>query len=259
VIEVVNAHMERALRVISVQRGHDPREFTLVSFGGAGGLHAADLARVLSIPRVLAPPNAATLSAFGMLAADVIKDYVRTIMRPGDTSFDDIETLMAPLVSQGQGDIAAEGIPAKEVIIERLLDMRYEGQSYELMVPFTSNFVTDFHQAHAYAYGYSEPFVPVEIVNVRVRAIGQLPRPPLIPITLNQADPTPALLDHRSVVLANDAIRVPFYDGQALQPGHQLYGPAVVIHPDTTIFVGPGDEMTMDAYKNLIINVRRNK
>jgi N-methylhydantoinase A len=249
--------MERALRVISVQRGYDPREFTLVSFGGAGGLHAIDLARGLSIPRVLIPPNAATLSAFGMLAADVIKDYVRTIMRPGDTPYGEIESLISLLVAQGKADIVAEGIPAAKMTIECLLDMRYQGQSYELMVPLSPNFIDDFHAAHTFAYGYSEPSVPVEIVNLRVRAIGRLPRPPLTSLSSGQAEPTTALLDHRPVVLADDVIEIPFYDGPALQPGHQLHGPAVVIHPDTTIFVGLGDELTMDEYKNLIIEVSR--
>ncbi|MBN1218959.1 MAG: hydantoinase/oxoprolinase family protein [Anaerolineae bacterium] len=256
VIEVVNAHMERALRVISVQRGHDPRDFTLVSFGGAGGLHAVDLARSLNIPRALIPPNAATLSAFGMLATDVIKDYVRTVMCSGDTPYPEIETLIAPLVTRGQADIVAEGIPAAKVIIERLLDMRYRGQSYELMVPLTANFGDDFHLAHAYAYGYAEPTMPVEIVNVRVRAIGSLSRPPLTPLALGHSDPSQALLDRRPVVLTGEIAELPFYDGQALRPGHQLQGPAVVIHPDTTIFIGPGDELMVDAYKNLVVDVK---
>jgi N-methylhydantoinase A len=260
VIEVVNAHMERALRVISVQRGHNPRDFTLVSFGGAGGLHAADLARSLSIPRVLIPPNAATLSAFGMLAADIVKDYVRTVMRPGDIPYDELEALITPLAVQGETDIVAEGIPPSEVTLERLLDMRYEGQSYELMVPLTTNFIDDFHAAHLYAYGYSSPGMRVEIVNVRVRAVGRLPRPALTPIALGPADPTAALLDHRPIVLAGDVVEVPFYDGQALQPGHNLHGPAIIIHPDTTIFIGPGDEMAMDEFANgLIVNLTLEK
>ncbi|MBN1993865.1 MAG: hydantoinase/oxoprolinase family protein [Anaerolineae bacterium] len=255
VIDVVNAHMERALRVISVQRGHDPRDFTLVSFGGAGGLHAATLARGLNIPRLLIPPNAATLSAFGMLAADVVKDYVRTVMRPGDTAFDEVEALLAPLVAQGQADIMAEGISPANIVIERRLDMRYQGQSYELMTPLTPDFVGDFHAAHAYAYGYSDSSMPVEIVNVRVRATGHLSPPPLTPFALGPSDPTPALLERRPVVLAGDVAEIPFFDGQRLQPGCQFSGPAVIIHPDTTIFIEAGDEAVMDEHKNLIINV----
>ncbi len=256
VIRVVNANMERALRVISVERGHDPRDFSLVSFGGAGGLHAADLARGLKIPRALIPPNAATLSAFGMLAADVIKDYVLTVMCPNDTAYVDLRELIEPLAAQGETDILAEGILAQDITVEPMVDMRYRGQSYELMVPLTPYFREDFHIAHAYAFGYSDSTMPVEIVNVRVRAIGRLPRPPLVPIKAGRADPSAALLDHRSVVLADQVTEAPFYDGQKLQPGHKLKGPAVVVHPDTTIFVGPGDRLAMDVYKNLIINIK---
>ena len=254
VIEVVNAHMERALRVISIQRGHDPRDFTLVSFGGAGSLHAADLARGLNIPRVLIPPGAATLSAFGMLAADVIKDYVQTVMQPGSTPYAELEALITPLVKQGQADIAAEGVPQQATTLERLLDMRYRGQSYELGVPLTPNFVDQFHKIHAQTYGHSEPNVPVEIVNLRVRAIGTLPRPPLA-----EAEPAttvaPTPFDHRAVVLPNGVASVPFYRGEQLQPGHAISGPAVIAQPDTTVFVGSGDELGVDGFRNLIINV----
>jgi N-methylhydantoinase A len=257
VITVVNAHMERALRVISVQRGYDPREAVLVSFGGAGGLHAVDLARSLGIPRVLAPANAATLSAFGMLAADVVKDYARTIMSRGDTSYSDLEALIEPLADQGLADLIAEGVPANMVMLERLLDMRYQGQSYELMVPFTPDFVNDFHLVHARSYGYSEPGVPVEVVNVRVRATGRLPRPPLPRTASGQPDPGAALIDHRPVILADGPIQLPFYDGSALLPGHHVSGPAIVVHPDTTVLAGPGDRVSMDEYRNLIIDVKR--
>ncbi|RME72830.1 MAG: hydantoinase/oxoprolinase family protein, partial [Chloroflexi bacterium] len=173
VIRVVNAHMERALRVISVQRGHDPREFTLVSFGGAGGLHAAALARSLGIPRVLIPPNAATLSAFGMLAADVVKDYVRTVMCSGDTPYRDLAGQIAGLEQQALADLAAEGLPAEQIHLERLVDMRYRGQSYELTIPLRAGFAADFHDAHRQTYGYARPDAAVEVVNLRLRAVGQ--------------------------------------------------------------------------------------
>lgn len=254
VIAVVNAHMERALRVISVQRGHDPRDFTLVSFGGAGGLHAADLARSLAIPRVLIPPNAATLSAFGMLAAEVVKDYAQTVMRSGDTPYPELETLMAPLIEHGLADITAEGVPAAQIMLEPLLDMRYRGQSYELTVPFSPTFTADFHTAHARAYGHSEPAMPVEVVNVRLRATGHLPRPPLAPASI-QTRQTPAPFESRPVILAAGPAETPFYEGAALQPGHHLTGPAVIVHPDTTIFIESGDMLQVDKYRNLIVGV----
>ncbi len=255
VIKVVNAHMERALRVISIQRGHDPREFALVSFGGAGSLHAVELARSLAIPQVLIPPSAATLSAFGMLAADVVKDYVQTIMRPGDTPFEVLETLIAPLVKQGQADVMAEGVPAVATTLERLLDMRYRGQSYELSIPLTSSFIDDFHAAHAQVYGHSEPGIPVEIVNVRLRAIGRLERPTLAKIK-KVAQATSSPFDQREVVTGAGLITVPFYHGSQLEPGHQLAGPAVVNQPDTTVFIDAGDLLRVDEYMNLVVEVK---
>jgi N-methylhydantoinase A len=110
IIAVVNTHMERLLRLISVERGNDPRDFTMLSFGGAGGLHAVDLARKLAIPQVLVPPYASTLSALGMLAADLVKDYSKTVMLPGDTPIDDLDSLFEPLVARARQDLMAEGI-----------------------------------------------------------------------------------------------------------------------------------------------------
>lgn len=254
IIEVVNAHMERALRVISVQRGHDPRDFTLVSFGGAGGLHAAALARSLGIPRVLVPPGASTLSAFGMLAADVVKDYVQTVMCNGDTPFSQLQQLINPLLARGQADVAAEGVPVETINLEQLVDMRYQGQSYELTVPLNAQYTENFHAAHAQAFGHSEPEMPVEIVNLRVRAVGRLPAPPLVQsVTSTSVPPEP--FDHRPVVLANGLASVPLYHGHNLMPGQRLVGPAVVVQPDTTIFLAVGDNLYTDSYRNLILEV----
>lgn len=253
VIEVVNAHMERALRVISVARGHDPRDFTLVSFGGAGGLHAADLARRLGIPRVLIPPQAATLSAFGMLAADVIKDYAQTVMLPGDTPLSILANHLAPLLERGVSEVLAEGIPHADVVAEQLLDMRYRGQSYELTVPFTRTVMADFHEIHRQTYGYARPGAPLEIVNVRVRVIGRVPPPPIPALPPDGPDPTPALLETRPVMLKTKA-RLPFYRGEALQPGNLISGPAVIIRSDTTILLSDADQAQVDAWQNLIIH-----
>jgi N-methylhydantoinase A len=256
IIKVVNAHMERALRVISIQRGHDPREFTLVSFGGAGSLHAVDLARALNIPCVLIPPGAATLSAFGMLAADVIKDYVRTVMLPGQTPYPELQSRIAPLARQGQTDIVAEGVSREQVTLEPMLDMRYRGQSYELTVPLAENFMDAFHQAHAHVYGYSEPAMPVEIVNLRLRAIGHLPRPPL-PKTPGGGSNEPLPFDYRPVVLAAGSTISPFYQGDRLQPGQTITGPAIICQPDTTVFIDSGDVLQVDEYRNFIVDVKR--
>jgi N-methylhydantoinase A len=159
------------------------------------------------------------------------------------------------MVEQGTAGIVAEGISPAQVTIERLLDMRYQGQSYELTIPLTANFASDFHAAHAQAYGYNEPKMPVEVVNLRVRAIGGLTHLALPRTPWGQTDPAVALFDRRNVVLVEGMIEVPFYSGPDLRPGHQIIGPAVIIHPDTTVFLGSEDKLVMDEYMNLIIDV----
>jgi N-methylhydantoinase A len=263
VVEVANAHMQRALRVISVERGHDPRRFTLLSFGGAGGLHAVDLARGLGIPHILIPPLASTLSAFGMLTADVIKDYTRTVMLPGTTLISRLSFLLDALAERGLQEIRAEGIPAHRIRIERFLDMRYCGQSYELIIPFGETFLTDFHDLHEHEYGYANSATQVEVVNIRVRAVGQGTPPPLMshPVqdvtTIPEVEPGPtkAFLESRRVVFARGEIETPFYQAELLEPGNYIQGPAVIVRSDTTILIGPTDRAEVDKFDNLNIEV----
>ncbi|MBE0685184.1 MAG: hydantoinase/oxoprolinase family protein, partial [Anaerolineaceae bacterium] len=255
IIQVANAHMERALRVISVERGWDPRVFTLLSFGGAGGLHAADLARGLGIPRVLVPPVASTLSAYGMLVADVIKDYSKTVMLPGDTSFQQLSDLLAELAHRGTTDVLAEGTAAEDIHLEHSLDMRYRGQSYELNIPFTPGFLETFHQQHQATYGYAKPEAKIEIVNLRLRAIGKSTPPPLHSQPLGDPNPQLANLDTRPVIFHTHSIPTPFYRAEALRPGNRLQGPAVVIRSDTTILLSPNDQARVDGLQNIIIEV----
>jgi N-methylhydantoinase A len=256
IIEIANAHMERALRVISVERGHDPREFTLLSFGGAGSLHAADLARRLRIPQVLISPYAATLSAFGMLAADVIKDYTQTIMLPGETAIANIQELITPLLERAKKEIRGEGFENENIRQEPALDMRYRGQSYELTIPFTENFIDDFHESHRQTYGYQRPEADLEIVNLRVRGIGLVASPKITAQPVGKPDPSPALIDHRSVVLAaNQENEIPFYHGEALRPGNIIPGPAVIVRDDTTILIGTLDQAHVDGFNNLWVRI----
>ncbi|HBY93959.1 MAG TPA: 5-oxoprolinase [Chloroflexi bacterium] len=256
VIQVANAHMERALRVISVERGHDPADFTLVSFGGTGGLHACDLARGLGIPRVLVPSAASTLSAFGMLISDVVKDYVQTVMLPGNTPLAELEQRLAPLVERAWHEIVAEQVAAERVALQCELDMRYVGQAYELTIPLNGGNVHEaFHAAHHQAYGHSEPSAPVEIVNLRLRAVGRVPQPVLAEEPCASADPSPAYLTHRPVVLADGVADVPFYRGDTLRPGNVVAGSAVIVQKDTTIFLARGDSAQVDPHANLVISL----
>ncbi len=255
-IAIANAHMARAIRVISVERGHDPRDFALVSFGGAGSLHACELARSLGIRSVLIPLGASTLSAFGMLTADVVKDYVRTVMLPDDTTFSDLEQAIAPMVSRGKTDLEAEGVPSEKIRIEPTLDIRYQGQSYELAVPLTAEYADVFHQTHNRAYGHSEPQAAVEIVNLRVRAVRRAEQPKIRKGLTSNSDASEAQLDEQNVILADGSARtIPQYAGEALHPGHSVAGPAIVAQPDTTVYLSSGDILEVDVYLNFKVAI----
>ena len=255
VVQVANSHMERALRVISIERGYDPREFALLSFGGAGGLHAVELARSLNIASVLVPPQASTFSAFGMIMADVIKDYTKTIMLPGDSPLEQITALFEPMKKQAFDDLVHEGIAKHDITIEPALDLRYQGQSFELSIPFTPEVIQQFHRQHQHAYGYSSPDTQIEIVNLRLKAIGEVPSPQINPLPEVSPDPTKAWLENRPVMLTAGETPTPRYDGEKLQPGNMVLGPALVIHPDTTILLEKGDQARVDPFLNLIISV----
>jgi N-methylhydantoinase A len=256
-VAITNAHMERALRVISVERGHDPREFTLLSFGGAGGLHAADLARSLGIPRILIPPQASTLSAFGMLVADVVKDYTLTVMMLGDTPIDELASRLDELARRGIQEIRNEGVPEGAIYTKQFLDMRYSGQSYELIVPFTDKVLDDFHQLHLLEYGYANSDGSVQIVNLRVQAIGKVDPPDLPRLIQSDSDPGKAWLENRTVVFPSGKKTVPLYQAELLHPGNQIPGPAIVIRSDTTILMGVTDKGLIDSTGNLLIEVGR--
>ena len=256
IIAIVNAHMERALRVISVERGHDPREFTLLSFGGAGGLHACNLAKSLGIKHVLIPPLASTLSAFGMLIADVIKDYSQTVMLLTSQPINGIDERMIVLENRGREEISREGFSKSNIKVEKNLDMRYQGQSYEISVPYTHSYINDFHRLHDQNYGYAKPGSLIEIVNLRVRVIGKITPPPLDVGEFQSRNPNKALIYNSEVYFDNENIMAPIYSAEKLKPGNQVLGPAVIIRPDTTILLPPINKASVDSLGNLLLEVR---
>ena len=255
VVQIANAHMERALRVISVARGHDPADFALLSFGGAGGLHACDLARALGVRTVIVPAGASTLSAFGMLVADVVKDYVQTVMLPGTVAFEELEALAGVLARRGLAEVAAEGVPSQRITLAPQVDVRYRGQAYELTVPLTPDFAAAFHAEHQRVYSHSQPAAALEIVNLRLRAVGAVPRPILPTNEPGDGDASAALLGLRPVVLSTGPAEAPLYDGAALHPGYVLPGPAIVVYKDTTVFLSTGDRAVVDRHFNLIVQI----
>ncbi len=259
IVRVANANMEAAIRVISVERGHDPRLFTLVAFGGAGPLHACELAGALRIPRVLVPSTPGVLSALGMLTADVLKDYVQTVMVSSGEASGKVEPVFAELEQRGRDDLRREGIEPERVVIERYLDLRYVGQSYELLVPYDGDLdevITRFHEAHDRRFGYSDPGERVQVVNVRLKARGLADRPEIERFALDQTA-TAEPVERRPVVFSGAAgateYDTPIYDRVKLSPGSSFSGPAIITQYDTTTVLPPGWRLTVDATRSLVV------
>jgi N-methylhydantoinase A len=259
-LEVVNAEMLRALRLVSVERGHDPRELALVAFGGAGPLHAAEVADSLEIPEVLVPPHPGITSAGGLLTSDLKYDQMRTVFQlQGSVDADRLNRELDQLETELRGWLERDGVPAADVEVIRALDCRYVGQGYELRVildegPFTEAALAQFHVLHEREYGsaYGDP---IEIVNARVTAIGRRPAlesPPVASGSLEEA-----LVGESEGVFRVEgglqALQTRFYDRTLLPLDETIPGPAVVFHPDTTTVVPPSWTATADASGNLIL------
>lgn len=254
ILEVANATMERAIRVISVGRGYDPREFVLVSFGGAGGLHACDLARAMSIPTVLVPKNPGVLSVLGMLLTDIVKDYSQTILvRSDQIDYQGIMELFQPLEDRGLWEISAEGVEEEQIVLERFVDMRYIGQSYEITVPFGVHFVHDFHRLHHRMYGHSDQQKPTEIVNLRLRALGKSTRPQIRRMELADEDPSSAIVGTREAFFSGSFHKSILYDRGKLKPGNRLQGPALLVELSATTVLPPDFTCQVDQFENLIL------
>jgi len=249
IIRVVEASMEKAIRVISVERGYDPRDFTLVAFGGGGPLHACALAHALRIPRVLIPALPGALSAVGILLADAVRDYSRTVMLSSEAS---LETVFQELEERGYAEFRNEDLNGTAV---RSLDLRYRGQGYELNVPFNAQMLTAFHELHRQRYGFANEQREVEIVNVRVRMIAK--SEPFNPIKreLREGNGEQALLSTRAVHLGGRTLETPVYDRAALQPGDTIQGPAIITEYSSATILPPQDTLRVDALDNLIIEV----
>jgi N-methylhydantoinase A len=266
VVRVANASMERALRVISVERGHDPRRFTLVAFGGAGPLHACELAEALSIPRVLIPLFPGVLSAFGMAAAPVSRDEVQAVLAtvpPQDSErfARRLERVFQRLEKRASRELTVQGY-GKRVRMRRALDLRYAGQSYELTVEIASSsealvpsrYLPAFHRAHRRRYGHAEPARAVELVAVRLRA--EAPGASVRLQTLRRGNGHPRRLERRQIWFERSRLSS-VYERESLRAGDRLRGPALVLQLDTTTIVPPGWQGVVDEVGNLVLGSER--
>ena len=274
IVEIANAAMVNAIRLVTVQRGHDPRDFTLVTFGGAGPAHACRLAAETGARRVLVPPSPGTFSALGLLVTDLKHDHAATLIRRLD-ELDPalVETTFADLEARGRAALERDAVAPADMAFPRHADLRYVGQGYELTLPLESplrvgegqvegvpradqhalaDLLARFHKEHDRAYGHSAPGEPVELVSLRSTALGRIakPRLPELPASA-QAAPT----THRPVYFAESGgfVDCPIYLRRQLGGGALLEGPAVVEEPDATTVLQPGFRARVDKHGNIFM------
>jgi N-methylhydantoinase A len=256
ILGIVNTQMEGAIHLISLQKGYDTRDFTLVSFGGAGGLHACELARALLMPRVVVPPDPGMLSALGILRSNVVKDTSLTVMLHSQEPdvFTRLKEGLQPLEESIRRQLSQEGFNENDLLLEQTLDVRYVGQAYELNLPFSPDFDERFHRLHQQFYGYSNPGLPMEIVNLRVRGSGRFPQVPVPRFSLESEDPPQdAMIQEKRVFVDGGPVSAAFYRRDRLRPGNRLRGPAIIVEYGSTTFVPADFKVHIDEWRNLVM------
>ena len=249
IVSVIETTMAKAIRVISIERGFDPRDFTLVAFGGGGPVHACRLANALRVPQVLIPVLPGALSAVGILLADTAREYSRTVMLPMDAPVEDAFSEMEAAAREEFEREGLEGVP------HRSLDLRYRGQGYELNVPFGPDSAAAFHELHRRRYGFADVARAVEIVNVRVRMVAPAPPFEQPREALREGDGRKAIVGSRPVIFEGDAIETRVYDRDRLRPGDTFAGSAIVSEYSSATILPPGDVLRVDEFGNLVIEV----
>jgi N-methylhydantoinase A len=261
-LQIVNNNMMGALRVVSVEKGYDPRDFALIAFGGAGPLHAGQLAELLGTPTVVVPPHPGILSALGLLSTDLQHDAVRTFVQRGpEYDVTGMEAVYRTLQADAAAYLTAEGVPAARQTFQRQADLRYAKQGFEVTVDFPAATVSTasvqqlmalFHQRHEQLYTYAAADTPVEIVNLRLRAVGRMDKLALPRVATVAEGTVPQPNQSRTVYFASTGtIDTPVFARHTLCTGHVVAGPAIIEQLDTTTVLYPGQQATVDAYGNL--------
>lgn len=267
ILEVVNSNMIRAIKLVSVQKGYDPREFTLFAFGGAGGLHAGKLAQELEIPKVVVPYSPGTFSALGLVLSDIKHDYVYTRLLPRElVSADKLNYIYEELERQGVEGLVKERVSEDNRILSRTCDIRYFGQAFELSVPIPAGKLKEedidsiserFHKLHEQIYGHAMREDPIEFVNYRVSAVGYLNKPNLIDVSKGKQWKTGSnVFTQRegTAVFDGKEHRVDIYHRDYLEEGCNIEGPAIIGEMGSTVVVYPGQKATVDKLRNIIIH-----
>jgi N-methylhydantoinase A len=266
-LQVASAAMANAVRHVTLERGLDPRDFTLIAYGGGGPLHAAAVARQLAIGKIVVPNAPGHFSALGMLMADLRRDYVRTLFcRMDDLEMADLEAEFQKLEAEGRQALAGAGMPGDRIVFERAADMRYVGQEHAVAVamPAYTGDVSAraqikhlFDQAHELRYSHSAPEEPADIVSLRVSAIGRLAKPNLPEIARGETTPPDRARRGTRAVLFDSAgsVQATVYDRRELLHGNVIAGPAIIEETASTTVVEPGDAVTVNRFGHLVIEL----
>jgi N-methylhydantoinase A len=263
VVRLAVARMCGAIREISVQRGHDPREFVLVAFGGAGPMHATQVAEELGIRKVLIPRFPGNVSALGLANCDLKHDYVKTgLTRFSNLSADHVAGELAKLEGQALAQLAEEGIPQESIVRRPTLDLRYWGQAFELSVPVNGipasldDIAEVFHQQHQNTYGHSDPGAELELVNYRLTAVGTVKKSELSRYESSSSSLGDAEIETRPVFFQGQFLECPVYERERLPPSASFTGPAIIEEFGATTVVFPSWQATVDGYGNLTLDCR---
>ncbi len=259
IVRLVDHEMAKVMRIVTVERGHDPRDFTLLAFGGGGPLHACAVAEEIGVARIVVPPHPGVFSAYGLLAADVRAVAVRSLVAPAiEATWTRAQALFEDLAREADRELAAQAIAPDARTFARELDLRYVGQSSELVVDDVGSLdraLAAFAARHERRFGFAVPGEPVEIVAVRVIGIGTTRKPPLCAAaTLAPQMPTRAALrETRDVFDGAAFVPTPVYARACLEPGHAFAGPAIVDQYDATTYVAPRWHARVDAFADLVL------
>lgn len=266
IIRVADSNMNNALKLISVRRGYDPRDFAMVAFGGGGPMHGPTLAKELNIRKVIVPVSASVFSAWGMLMSDIRHDFIQTkIMSFNEAPIEELNAMWKSQMDEASAYLAAEGVAPEQAMFTFIADMRYMGQEHTVQVAAPAypwkeedraEIMARFHKTHEHFYTFSLPETPAEIVNLHLVAYGQLAKSALQTIPAHEGDISTALKETRRVFFAGDGwLDTPIYERSKLGAGASAQGPLVVEEPTTATVVCPGQTLSVDQYGNLIVEM----
>lgn len=269
ILTIANASMLRILRLVSISQGYDPREFTLLAYGGAGPLHACQLAEETGVKKIIIPPFPGLFSAVGLLLSDITMDFVRTRILPlEEKNITTVQSILEILLEEARAWFRHIGQNQKDKILLPSADLRYHGQNYELNVPFSgkkftpslmTSLLASFHRLHHQVYGHCEPEEPVELVNLRLKAIIKVAKPQFPSLEKASSPLKEQTASFREIWLKTipqaglQMIQCPVFPRHVLRAGHEIKGPALILENNSTTFVGPAWYLQVDALGNLIL------